>query len=199
MDQKSLIGALLKIACRPSGIARWRAISLAGAVVANLARDDLEAAREVVRRLLWTLNEESGGIGWGSPEIFGEIICQSRPLCDEYAAIFFSYVDSNENFLEFEPLQRGLLWGLGRLLRCRDPIWPVEKVAARLAEYMRSSDAGVRGMAAWAAGALDIEALSAGLEALFQDTEKIDLYDNGRLESVKISDLARGASRVGTK
>jgi DNA-binding GntR family transcriptional regulator len=46
---------------------RWRAISAMGMVVSRLADRDMEAARVVMRRLMWNLNDESGGIGWGSP------------------------------------------------------------------------------------------------------------------------------------
>ena len=43
-------------------------------VVSRLADSDMEAARVIMRRLMWNLNDESGGIGWGSPEAMGEIL-----------------------------------------------------------------------------------------------------------------------------
>ena len=45
-----------------------------GVVVAGLAEHDMESARVVMRRLMWNLNDESGGIGWSSPEAMGEIM-----------------------------------------------------------------------------------------------------------------------------
>ena len=52
---------------------KWRAISAMGAVVSGLADQDMESARVVMRRLTWNLNDESGGIGWGSPEALGAV------------------------------------------------------------------------------------------------------------------------------
>lgn len=43
---------------------RWRAIEGMGAVAHRMAGEDPEAVRNILRNLLWTINEESGGIGW---------------------------------------------------------------------------------------------------------------------------------------
>ncbi len=52
---------------------RENAARAMGQVVAKLAREQMEAARIVMRRLMWNLNDESGGIGWGSPEAMAEM------------------------------------------------------------------------------------------------------------------------------
>ncbi len=54
-------------------IIKWRAIAAFGRVVSMLADQNMESARVIMRRLMWNLNDESGGIGWGSPEAMGEI------------------------------------------------------------------------------------------------------------------------------
>ena len=54
-----------------------------GAVVAHLAEKDMESARVVMRRLMCSLNDESGGIGWGAPEAMGEIIASHEGLASE--------------------------------------------------------------------------------------------------------------------
>ncbi|MEA3417440.1 MAG: hypothetical protein U9R02_15080 [Thermodesulfobacteriota bacterium] len=51
-----------------------------GVVVSNLADHDMESARVIMRRLIWNLNDESGGIGWGSPEAMGEIMARNNRL-----------------------------------------------------------------------------------------------------------------------
>jgi len=38
---------------------RWRTVTAFGAVVAKLADEDMEAARIIMRRLMWNLNDES--------------------------------------------------------------------------------------------------------------------------------------------
>ncbi|WP_340147891.1 DVU0298 family protein, partial [Desulfosarcina cetonica] len=101
---------------------RWRAVSAMGRVVAGMADHDLESARVVMRRFMWNLNDESGGIGWGSPEAMGEITAVHAGLAGEYGRILLSYIDPDGNFLEHERLQRGALWGVGRLAHARPDI-----------------------------------------------------------------------------
>ena len=88
-----------------------------GQVVSNLADTDMESARVVMRRLIWNLNDESGGIGWGSPEAMGDIMACHQRLAEEYHRLLISYVRPEGNFLEHPQLQKGLLWGLARLAR----------------------------------------------------------------------------------
>jgi hypothetical protein len=42
---------------------KWNAATAMGAAVARLAHEDTESARVIIRRLMWNLNDESGGIG----------------------------------------------------------------------------------------------------------------------------------------
>ncbi|MFC1869605.1 DVU0298 family protein, partial [Thermodesulfobacteriota bacterium] len=64
---------------------KWNAVTSMGAIVSKLAHEDMEAARVVIRRLMWNLNDESGGIGWGSPEAIGEILSSHKALAEEYS------------------------------------------------------------------------------------------------------------------
>jgi hypothetical protein len=84
-------------------------------VTARLAIDNMEEARVVVRTLMWNLTEECGTIGWGMPEAFGEILAQHAGLAKEFAHVLVSYIREDGNYLEFEPLQRGAVWGIARL------------------------------------------------------------------------------------
>ena len=53
---------------------RLRAAIAIGAVTAELNKTRNDLARDVLRRLKWRLSEESGNIGCGVPEAFGEIV-----------------------------------------------------------------------------------------------------------------------------
>jgi hypothetical protein len=94
---------------------RWHAVSALGATVAALAEMDREAARIIVRRLMWSLNDESGSIGWGAPEALAEIMARHDGLAEEYGHILVAYMGRDGCYLELPALQRGLMWGLGRL------------------------------------------------------------------------------------
>lgn len=46
---------------------KWAAVTATGMIIASLSEKDMEAARNFVRRFMWSLNDESGNIGWGIP------------------------------------------------------------------------------------------------------------------------------------
>ena len=115
LPPRRAVNPLFSFFCSATPLLRWRAISGMGVVVSRLAVTQMESARVVMRRLMWSLNDESGGIGWGAPEALGEITARHALLAGEYAHILVSYICPDGNFLEHPVLQRGLLWGLGRL------------------------------------------------------------------------------------
>ncbi len=169
-------------------LVKWRAITAMGVVVARLAHEDFESARIVIRRLMWNLNDESGGIGWGSPEAMGEIMARHDRLAKEYACILVSYINEAGNFLEHEMLQRGVLWGLGRLAHARSEL--VRDAAAYLPLFMRSKDAVHRGLAAWVAGAIPSEMTESLLKHLVTDEARINIFINMKLVERTVGQLA---------
>ncbi len=169
-------------------IVRWRATTAMGAVVAQLADENMESARVIMRRLLWNMNEESGGIGWGSSEAMGEIMARHARLADEYASILLSYINSERNFVEFEMLQRGVLWGIGRLALARPEL--VAECADVLPDFLSATDAILRGLAAWIAGSIAVPALRDPLETLVDDDASFAFYLNGQLSDVSVGQMA---------
>ncbi|UCH20126.1 MAG: HEAT repeat domain-containing protein [Deltaproteobacteria bacterium] len=172
-------------------IIKWRSITALGEVTARLAENDLESSRIIMRRLMWNLNDESGGIGWGSPEAMGEIMARSKKLADEYAHILVSYIRPDGNFLEHEVLQRGVLWGLGRLAHARPDI--VQGAAAFLTQYLASEDPVIRGLAVWAAESLPDEITLPHLKQLTDDKASLKLFIGEKLVELTVGDLAQKA------
>ena len=131
-----------------------------GETVARLADVDMEAARIVMRRFLWSLNDESGGIGWGAPESLAEIMCRHAGLAEEYVHMLISYMrdDGEEicqdgNYIEHPLLQRGLLWGMARLSGCRpELLLRRRRWLLTFRRISQSEDPVTRGLAALAAG-----------------------------------------------
>ncbi len=167
---------------------KWRAVTAMGAVVSNLADHDMESARVIMRRLIWNLNDESGGIGWGSPEGMGEIMARHGRLAGEYHKILISYIMPDGNYIEHEILQRGVLWGVGRLAHARPQL--VEDSALFLLPYMESEDANLRGLAAWTAGLFDCKTTRMLLKRLENDQATLTIYLNGKLEKFTVAQLA---------
>jgi hypothetical protein len=170
---------------------KWPAVRIFGAVVARLAGQDLEAARVVMRRLMWSLNDESGGIGWGSPEAMGEILARHSGLAEEYVSILLSYAREDGNYLENEGLQRGLLWGIGRVAEGHPLL--VQDAAPNLMVYLASPDASVRGLAARLMGLLHVSRSCARLRELVRDEEQISLDFQNELGKHYVKDVAEEA------
>jgi len=61
---------------------KWATVTAIGILIANLAGKDMEAARNFMRRFMWSLNDESGNIGWGLPEVMGETLARSARLAE---------------------------------------------------------------------------------------------------------------------
>lgn len=101
---------------------RWHAVSCFGIATAELAHHGKEHVRVVLRRCTWSLNDESGGIGWGAPEAMAEIMARNPEMAEEYASILISFILEREqacNFLEYAPLREGAYWGIARLAQVR--------------------------------------------------------------------------------
>jgi hypothetical protein len=191
LPARQVINPLISFLLSKNEEIKWRAVSALGHVVASLARKDMESARVVMRRFMWMLNDESGGIGWGAPETMGEVIASHDGLAKEFAPVLISYAWEDGNFLEYEPLQRGAVWGLGRVAQERPDI--VQDAIPHLMSFLESPDAIVRGLAAWALGLLRAEAARSRLGELLEDDAEIQLYTDRRLTRRRVSDLVKEA------
>lgn len=170
---------------------RWRAITAMGAVVCSMADTAMESARVIMRRLMWNLNDESGGIGWGSPEAMGEITAGHAGLADEFACMVVSYINPEGNFLEHELLQRGSLWAVGRLAHARPVI--ATPATAFLPGFLNSPDPFLRGTAAWAAGPILNDTLRPFLKTLRSDNAPLRLYRKQQIKETTVGNLAEDA------
>ena len=173
--------------------AKWPAVTLMGLLTAELAERDLESARVVMRTLAWNLTEESGGIAWGTPESMAEIMACHEILGNEYAAILVSYMREDGNFLEYEPLQQGVVWGIGRLAQVKPELMRANDAGRYLLPYLESNDATVRGRAAWALGLTGTREACTKLATLLEDREEIGIYLDRELVRSSIRDLASQA------
>jgi len=145
----------------------------------------------IMRRLMWSLNDESGGIGWGAPEAMAEAIARNRGMAEEFSSIFVSYLDPDGNFLEYPPLQRGLLWGIARIAAVRPE--SMAPAVAYLRPYLESADADTRGLASSVAGLLGAEALRPLLESLVRDEAEVRVYGEDHITRHSVGELAQKA------
>ncbi len=184
-----LIGAL----CSSNETVRWHAITALGPIVADLADHDMEAARVVMRRFMWSLNDESGGIGWGAPEAMGEIMAVHDRLAEEYGHMLVAYMREDGFYLELPQLQQGLMWGLSRFAMVKPDLLKAKNVIIYLLPYLNSPDSTVRGLAARALGFLQSKEASQELAKLVSDSAQVKIFLNRTFVADTVGGLAHKA------
>lgn len=187
LPERKVVNPLFSFFYNSNELVKWRAITVMGAVVSGLADKNMEAARVVMRRLMWNLNDESGGIGWGSPEAMGEIMARNERLAEEYHKILISYMNPHGNYLEHGMLQRGLLWGVGRLASER-PYFLRDSISL-LEPFMKSNDTYLRGLSSWT-----LSVMGEGTKMLIpgenlSDESMISFYIKGSILNITIQNL----------
>lgn len=192
-----LVNPLFSALCSTSDKVRFNAVRAFGWAVPMIADQNLESARIIMRRFLWSLNDESGGIGWGSPEAMAEIMARDERLAKEYLHMLVSYMreDGPEphqdgNYLELPLLQRGLLWGIGRLCAERGRLMREFGIEADLRPYLGAPDHVVRGLALWCLTIVADETVQERVLELKGDCSEVPIYLDGRIRIFTVHELA---------
>jgi hypothetical protein len=188
LPPRQLVNPLLSFLYNPDEMTKHRAVTAVGRVVAEMAAQDMEGARTIMRRLMWSLNDESGAIGWGAAEAMGEIMARHEQLAEEYSRILISYIREDGNRLEHDLLECGVLWGLGRLAQTMPHL--LRDSSNHIVPYLTSSNPTQRGLAAWVLGFLGAAAPLDTLKRLQSDQTEITIYEQGALHRYRISELA---------
>jgi len=188
LSGRQAVNPLFSLLYNRDELVRWRSITAMGVVVSGMAESDVEKARVVMRRMIWNLNDESGGIGWGSPEAMGEAMARSLLIADEYHHILLSYIMPEGNFIEHEALQQGVLWGIARLAHTRPEL--VKNSAHLLYPYLDSRDSMLKGLAAWTAGLYDCPQTNEKVAELTGNQTELTVYTGEKMESATIGALA---------
>lgn len=191
LPPRQVVNPLFPFLCSVDERVKWRAISALGKVISDLAASDMESARVIMRRFIWQLNDESGGIGWGCPESMAEAMAHNETLAGEYRHILISYINPDGNYLDHPILQHGVLWGFGRLAHSRPRY--ARDAAALLHPYMESADPILRGLAAWAAGPIVVKETVPRLKTLIHDHGDLTLYRDDRFVRYSVGRLAQEA------
>jgi hypothetical protein len=120
LPPQKTINVLFSFLCSPNKSIKNNAVIAMGEVVSTMAETDMEKARVAMRRLIWSLNDESGWIGWGSAEAMGEIMARNETLAGEFHNMLISFVtEGNNNYLLYDKLREEVIHGLKRLAQVR--------------------------------------------------------------------------------
>jgi len=175
---KNVIKYLIAASYDKDDLRTWRAIEAMGHV-ARYARVDV--VRETTRKLLWSMTDESGGIGWSAPEMLGEIVW-ANPL--EYRDLVPLIWHCQDEDL----FRAGALWGMYRAAQTgREYVVPVVEGLDKLAE---DPNPAVRGYVALLADAVDWPEQEPLFRKLLNDTNEFSLYHDGVLDRLTVGGCA---------
>lgn len=186
-----LTGHLFSYFYNKDELIKFRSVTAMGELVARIADNSMEQARIILRRIMWNLNDESGGIGWGSPEAMGEILSKSPALAREFKSILFSYLDHKGNHIEHEMLQRGVLWGIGTFLGKAPREALTDVTRKQLQEHLSSEDPVKRGYALRALSNAHVFECMALPDFIQADETTIDFYTGWNFTAARISDMVQ--------
>ncbi|MFH2009906.1 MAG: DVU0298 family protein [bacterium] len=171
----------------PDPLLRWRAIEALGLLADRQSGRDPETVREWLRRLLWNMNDESGGLMWHGPEAIAAILVNVSALIPEFVMLLFSYHVQ-------EPFEAGTYTALARIADLEPkrvaPFWPL------LEKGLEDADPRIRAYAARIAELTGERVASPEtLARVRQERTPLTVYDHelGTLRETTVGAVATGS------
>ena len=199
-EARSLVNPLISLLCHTEDTIRWNAVFTLGWVIDIISETDLEGGRVIMRRFLWMLNDESGGIGWGVPEAMAETMYLNRAMAQEYLHMLVSYTkdDGPEqfqdgNFLELPMMQEGVLWGVCRVAEKYPSALLENGIIENLTVYFSSPNSTVRGLVCHLCGLLEAKSFRSNLQSLIADQGTTQIYSETGGHQYSVGSLAKQA------
>jgi hypothetical protein len=180
LENKKVFSILISFTYDKESILCWRAIEAMGKAAGAVAERDPSTVRNIVQRLLWSMGEESGGIGWSAAEMLGEIVINTPETCRDIPPILLSFKDE-ESFLS------GVLWSIGRIAEAG--MNNGEGAEELVIQSLSHRNPLVRGLALSAVSAFNI--MSDKVKALIRDRERFKMYEGRELIEKTVGDTAQ--------
>lgn len=146
---------------------------------------DMERVRDFIRGLIWSLSDESGGIGWNAPQTIAEIIVHIPELLEPYGSIMI-----DRSMAEPSLVNSGL-WGIGRLgKRMKAAVALLHNEVLRVFQV---SDPETLGLASKAMGEVGFEPALVYINTLIGREDLVTIFVDGRLETKPLGQWATEA------
>ena len=195
-DRKAMT-CLISLAYDKETLVGWRAILAVGRAARELAGTDREFLRETCRKLLWSLSDESGGIGWSAPEMLGEIVSADPGRFADLVPLIAGVFDVEE-----DTFRAGTLYALRRIAE-QEPCLVLphqEQITAALTERdPRTRIFGLQTIGlVWRAGCQegpwtvnDCQKVKKAVERLLNDRSETWVYGKTGFQSILVYDIAQ--------
>lgn len=123
-ENRKVLSLLIRMAYDKETLVGWRAIKAVGRIARALVKTDNEFLHITIRKLLWSLSDESGGIGWAAPELLGEIVSADPEGFADIIPLITEVYDIEEQ--TFRP---GVVYALARIAEVSpEPVTKYQKV-----------------------------------------------------------------------
>lgn len=171
---------------------RWSAIEAAAKLMKRWWQlKQQEKVRDFIRNLFWSMSDESGGIGWSSPQTIAEIIVNIPEILDPYGSMMIAYS------IEEPPLMKGGLWGIGRMGKMISN--SVEVFQKKILAVFQTEDTEILGLASWAMGEVVFKPSLSYLDNLRERNETVRIYIAGDFNEKPLGQWAEEAVNKITK
>ena len=188
LENRKVLGILISLSFDKDDVLCWRAIEAMGIAAAAVAKEqDPAIVRNMVRRIIWSAREESGGMGWSAPELLGEIVHGSPRAFTDIPSIIFSLHTEDEEGV----FLKGVLRALARMAEV--DVGDVDGAHELVLQSLDDDDPRTRGLAVLAAAGLDYSDAVSKLEEMSVDAGRFLKYENGALVDTTVGDEARAA------
>jgi hypothetical protein len=143
---------------------------------------DTERVRRFICRILWLMNDESGGVCWNGPEVIGEVLRNVPHLVGEYGQLL-------PGFFAEEPFEAGSRWAVARAAEVNKTLFRSSVDA--LVGSLDHPDSKIRGCSLIALKALDHPISKQNKERLRADRSTFSIYDleTGQLVDRRIAEF----------
>jgi hypothetical protein len=176
-----VFSALISLSFDKEDPLSWRAIEAMGRSSGAVAKSNPAVVRNVAQRLLWSIRDESGGIGWNAPEMLAEIVVHSPDLFADILPIILSFHDE-------EFLLRGVIWAMGRI--AGSGIDPGHRASDVIMQGLDHKDPSVRGLAVWTGLQLKDEGIHEKIRTMTDDDGLFLIYENHALVEKTVGEVA---------
>lgn len=186
-DKPRVVSLLVRIAYDKETLVGWRAIKAVGLIAQELVKTDYEYLRNTIRKLRWSLSDESGGIGWSAPELIGEIVCADPRRFADIAPLIADVYTIEEDV--FRP---GVLYAFSRIAESAPDL--VAPFADIIIAALIDKNALVRFYALETIGKLkNVAGLSIAKDVIGKlkyDDSEVWVYRDNTFVNVRVGDVA---------
>ncbi len=178
-ENQAVISKLISMTYDKEDTLSWRAIESFRYISERLTASRQSLMRDTIRRLLWSMSDESGGIGWSACEILGAIISANPSEYEDVIPLLWSC-------REEEMFRAGTFWAMAQIAEV-DPK-AVSFVCNELPTYLNDKDPMVRANVALCMYRIRCPFdLGEVFKPLFTDTDEVTYYENGILNKKTVA------------